>query len=517
MALHREGSDESTTYIIFNALCFTSGGSLFGYSHEDGVFSSADTKVIPLGALTSPAPVTKQALANMNPHIMPIIPSPSTSPLRGFYLVIAALPLSFAVYKFSRSSDDSGDEASQPWFTRMIRRYDSWQRAFGERNALHTNMLEQAGHDRNLFHNSPRSEMIDLSFPEIFNTGSPYNVPAGHGANLDELIAHYKKKNAEQDAKSLYHIPLHRDRYRQYSIHILTMYTKYLLAGAAAVVAVAAQSSTSTAPIAFTSIPARVTAGSDVTIYWGGGDPNTPVTIFLRQGADENNLQTVGIVNGSATGTSAIWHVPKTIQNRNDYTYYIVQGLTPTPDTSNYSGRFGATGGVASSDASSPSTPATSTSAGNAGGAVVGGGAGSPTSASAGAQTAIASMNASMTTTVASGNATTTTVPLGGAGAVGTGAVGSGASGASGAGATGTAMVRNTTMSMATLSATSSSSSAAATTGGSGGASSTSSGSGGSSTKAPSSGGASVMMDAASFASPLALVLSAFAAVVYLG
>ncbi|KAI4106656.1 MAG: hypothetical protein L6R37_002048 [Teloschistes peruensis] len=120
---------------------------------------------------------------------------------RGFYLVIAALPLSFAVYKFSRSSDDSGDEASQPWFTRMIRRYDSWQRAFGERNALHTNMLEQAGHDRNLFYNSPRSEMIDLSFPEIFNTGSPYNVPAGHGANLDELIAHYKKKNAEQDAK----------------------------------------------------------------------------------------------------------------------------------------------------------------------------------------------------------------------------------------------------------------------------------------------------------------------------
>ncbi|KAI4259681.1 MAG: hypothetical protein LQ352_000614 [Teloschistes flavicans] len=321
------------------------------------------------------------------------------------------------------------------------------------------------------------------------------------------------------------------------------MYTKYLLAGVTAVVAVTAQSSTATAPIAFTSIPARVTAGSDVTIYWGGGDANVPVTIFLRQGADENNLDTVGIVNGksiklsisriahlnilsinptpgrhvpnnglagSATGHSAIWHVPKNIQNRNDYTYYIVQGLTPTPDTSNYSGRFGAIGGVASSDASSPSTPATSTSAGSAGGVVVGG-AGSPTSASAGTQTAIASMNASVTTTVASGNATTTTVPLGGA--AGTGAVGSGASGASGA-ATGTAMVRNTTMSMATLSATSSSSSAAATTGG---GSSTSSGSGGSSTGAPSSGGVSVMMDAASFASPLALVLSAFAAVVYLG
>ena len=36
----------------------------------------------------------------------------------------------------------------------------------------------------------------------IFNTGSPYNVPAGHGANLDELINHYRKKNADQDAKT---------------------------------------------------------------------------------------------------------------------------------------------------------------------------------------------------------------------------------------------------------------------------------------------------------------------------
>lgn len=35
-----------------------------------------------------------------------------------------------------------------------------------------------------------------------FNTGSPYNVPAGHGADLSELIAHYQRKNAEQDAKT---------------------------------------------------------------------------------------------------------------------------------------------------------------------------------------------------------------------------------------------------------------------------------------------------------------------------
>ena len=40
------------------------------------------------------------------------------------------------------------------------------------------------------------------SLRTFFNGGSPYNVPAGHGAKLNEVIAHYQKKNAEQDAKA---------------------------------------------------------------------------------------------------------------------------------------------------------------------------------------------------------------------------------------------------------------------------------------------------------------------------
>ncbi|KAI4177946.1 MAG: hypothetical protein LQ343_000030 [Gyalolechia ehrenbergii] len=130
-------------------------------------------------------------------------PEPVNEPLgRGFYLAIAALPLSFAVYKFSRSSDGSGAEFSQPWLTRILRRYDEWSNSWAESNAVHTKAIEQAAHDRNLFHNSRPSPLVDLSFPEIFNTGSPHNIPAGHGANLNELIAHYHRKNAEQDAKT---------------------------------------------------------------------------------------------------------------------------------------------------------------------------------------------------------------------------------------------------------------------------------------------------------------------------
>lgn len=38
----------------------------------------------------------------------------------------------------------------------------------------------------------------------IFNTGSPYNVPAGQGGgNLTALIAYYEKKNAEHDAAKM--------------------------------------------------------------------------------------------------------------------------------------------------------------------------------------------------------------------------------------------------------------------------------------------------------------------------
>ena len=38
----------------------------------------------------------------------------------------------------------------------------------------------------------------------IFNTGSPWNVPAGHGsANLDTLIAKYEKEAYEENDRKL--------------------------------------------------------------------------------------------------------------------------------------------------------------------------------------------------------------------------------------------------------------------------------------------------------------------------
>ena len=37
----------------------------------------------------------------------------------------------------------------------------------------------------------------------VFNTGSPYNIPAGHSADLAALKAHYEKKNVEAEEKRI--------------------------------------------------------------------------------------------------------------------------------------------------------------------------------------------------------------------------------------------------------------------------------------------------------------------------
>ncbi|KAI4126171.1 MAG: hypothetical protein LQ341_006905 [Variospora aurantia] len=253
-------------------------------------------------------------------------------------------------------------------------------------------------------------------------------------------------------------------------------FIKSLLIGALAVVAVSAQSSTTSSLIAFTtSPPSSVVAGELVVLGWEGGDPSQPVAITLRSG-NADDLQIVDVVIGSTTGTSFTWPVPSNLADRNDYTLSISQGIASTEENTNYSGRFGITGGTVSSTSSSTS---------------------SRPSVSSVLQTALNSANA--TTTIASNNPSTT---------IGTGVVGTGASGA----ATGTGMSRNTTMSRPTLRSTSSSgasSTAAATTGTD--PTGTSGGSG-EETAPPDSSA----MDAASFASPLALILSAVVAIVYL-
>ncbi|KAI9769679.1 MAG: hypothetical protein M1840_003916 [Geoglossum simile] len=112
-----------------------------------------------------------------------------------FYIALTLLPLTFLVYKLSIDQENP--------VTKLIRKYSDYRDRWTERNALHTRMTEQAAFDRNLFQSSPGGKVVELRFPEIFNTGAPWNVSAGHQANLGELIAHYEKQNRDEEARKV--------------------------------------------------------------------------------------------------------------------------------------------------------------------------------------------------------------------------------------------------------------------------------------------------------------------------
>ncbi|KAF2226580.1 hypothetical protein BDZ85DRAFT_256403 [Elsinoe ampelina] len=119
---------------------------------------------------------------------------------RGFFIALAAVPLSIAIYKFTAS----GGPDNKPIFTRLIESYTAREDTWDKRNDLHTQAVELAGNDRALFFNGDfsRSRYIDLRYPEAMNTGSPFNVPAGHGSgNIDAAIAKFEKKNYEENAR----------------------------------------------------------------------------------------------------------------------------------------------------------------------------------------------------------------------------------------------------------------------------------------------------------------------------
>lgn len=51
---------------------------------------------------------------------------------------------------------------------------------------------------------SPLLDFFLLTSGRIFNTGSPFNVVAGQGPrNMDQLVAHYDKLNADEEVKKV--------------------------------------------------------------------------------------------------------------------------------------------------------------------------------------------------------------------------------------------------------------------------------------------------------------------------
>jgi hypothetical protein len=81
----------------------------------------------------------------------------------GFYITLAAIPASYAIYKFTQSGEQ------QPWLTRWITKtYNSYAEKWERRNNFHTQAVEQAGADRMLFLNETNQQpkWVDLRYPE---------------------------------------------------------------------------------------------------------------------------------------------------------------------------------------------------------------------------------------------------------------------------------------------------------------------------------------------------------------
>ncbi|KAI1429899.1 hypothetical protein F5Y12DRAFT_723702 [Xylaria sp. FL1777] len=113
-----------------------------------------------------------------------------------FYVFALALPTSIVAYQISRPGADGEPSSISKWLEQFDY-FKDWE----TRNTLRTDILEQAAHDKHLFLNARKSMHVELKTPELFNSGSPWSVPAGHSVNLDHITEHYRKQAAAEEER----------------------------------------------------------------------------------------------------------------------------------------------------------------------------------------------------------------------------------------------------------------------------------------------------------------------------
>ncbi|KAI4865575.1 hypothetical protein F4820DRAFT_419972 [Hypoxylon rubiginosum] len=115
-----------------------------------------------------------------------------------FYVFAALVPASYIGYSISRPGSDGEPSAVSKWL-KNFDYFNDWE----TRNTLRTNIFEQAAHDKHLLLYSGKSTHVELKTPELFNSGSPWSVPAGHLPNLDHVREHYQKQAAVEEERKL--------------------------------------------------------------------------------------------------------------------------------------------------------------------------------------------------------------------------------------------------------------------------------------------------------------------------
>ena len=141
-------------------------------SHCSTTMPPPRTAIRHISRLARRQPLSTSARRLDSHHSAPHDPAPAAESFgRSFYLVLALIPSTYIVYNISKDPGNS--------LTQSLRKWSDFKDYWAAQNALHARMVEQAGHDRNLFTNSPSPVWHDLQFPEVFSMGSPIAVPAG--------------------------------------------------------------------------------------------------------------------------------------------------------------------------------------------------------------------------------------------------------------------------------------------------------------------------------------------------
>ncbi|KAI2462799.1 hypothetical protein F4781DRAFT_418935 [Annulohypoxylon bovei var. microspora] len=120
-----------------------------------------------------------------------------------FYVFAAAVPLGFLGYQLTRPGAN-GEPSSVTTWLRSFDYFNDWE----ERNALRSNMLDQASHDKHLFLYAGKNPHVELKMPELIDSGSPWNVPAGFYPNLSHVTEHYRKQAADEEERKFQKLQL---------------------------------------------------------------------------------------------------------------------------------------------------------------------------------------------------------------------------------------------------------------------------------------------------------------------
>ncbi|KAI1804983.1 hypothetical protein F4811DRAFT_517556 [Daldinia bambusicola] len=113
-----------------------------------------------------------------------------------FFVFAAALPVSYVGYSISRPGAN-GEESSFSKWLRSFDYFNDWEL----RNALRSNMIDQAAHDKHLLLHAGASSHVELKMPELLYSGSPWNVPAGHYPSMEHVTAHYRQQAAVEEER----------------------------------------------------------------------------------------------------------------------------------------------------------------------------------------------------------------------------------------------------------------------------------------------------------------------------